>query len=373
MSNWNSGSARQPASTKGVKIGIIAAVVVVLALFGGCAYVTSFDAPRPGYAAVCQTGGPIEGDSGTCGVKQRGSGRENIGYENKLVEFPATQRTLLFAFAEEDDRAKPDGPPIEIPLADGNVGVAKVQVQFTQNTDEKSLISFYKAFGTRTFGGPSAADDPDEWFRGFLANQVKPIVDGAIREESAPYRCADVNPSCDLDRLSAQLTEASNKKDGQAVAPVDPEEEKKKGAQAASNLNAISQAATERLGGKNGKEGELASTLGGDYLTGIKVKILRVDPPGEVREEVQKANAAKARLVTAQADSQAREEEARGVANARVEEARGRKALAESYVKNSALADVEIAKALCGPDGCQNLQVLGGGGNLLMELKKNQE
>lgn len=350
---------------KWVWIGIAACLFLLIAIIGGCNYASSFDAPRPGYAAVCQTGGPIEGDSGTCGVLQRGSGKRNIGYANKLVEFPATQRTFLFA----DNTKGADAGSVEVPLADGNVVRVKTQIQFTLNTDSKTMVNFYKAFGTRTFGGPKAADNADEWWVSFLGNQFKPTAEGAYREAMAPYRCADVNPSCDLDKLNQQL----QAKDKTVV--VDPDKEKEKGQAAASNLTAIGQAVEKQLAGDPraadplAKDGDLATALKGHYLTDIRVKVFKADPPPEVSGEIQKANAAKARLVTAIADSQAKVQEATGSANAAEEDARGRKALSQAYAKNSALAQIEIAKALCGDQGCQNLQVLGGGSNLLTQLK----
>lgn len=334
----------------------LGAFIALVLLVGGCNYFSSYDAPRPGYAAVCQTGGPIEGDSGTCGVLQRGSGKRMIGYENKLVEFPATQRTFLFA----DNTKGADANSIEVPLADGNVVRVKAQIQFTLNTDSRTMVNFYKAFGTRTFGGPSAADNPDTWWISWLDNQVKPTAEGSFREEMAPFRCADVNPSCDLDKLNQQLQEKT------ATTKIDPEKEKQKGQQAAANLTSIAGDVTTTF------TNDIKATLKGDYLSGIRVKIFKADPPPEVSGEVQRANAAKARLVTAIADSQARVQTEKGKADAAEQTARGRRALAKAYAKDSALSQIEIAKALCGDSGCQNLQVLGSGSNLLMELKKGQ-
>lgn len=359
-------------STRFYKASIVVGVLVFVALIGGCNYASSFDAPRPGYAAVCQTGGFIEGDSGTCGVKQRGSSKSNIGYDNKLVEFPATQRTFIFADGKDPGVAAPgaDAPSMEVPLADGNISRLKAQVQFTLNTDSVSMIAFYKAFGTRTFGdkGPKAADDPDGWWESFLHSQFQPTTEGAFREAMSSYRCADVNPSCDLDKLSQQIQDTAAKNGDLTKVTVDPEKEKAKGQQTAANLIAIAKAVEIQLGGKDGQSGDIADTLHGHFITGIRVKVFKADPPQEVSAEVQKANAAKARLVTAQADAQAKVQEATGNANAAEAEARGRKALAQSYTKNSSLAQIEIAKALCGDTGCQNLQVIGGNSNLLMQL-----
>lgn len=359
--NPNTGRYDRPAA-KWFAIGGCAALVVLIAVIGGCSYASSFDAPRPGYAAVCQTGGPIEGDSGTCGVAQRGSHKRNIGSYNKLVEFPATQRTFLFA----DHTKGADAPSIEVPLADGNVTRVKAQIQFTLNTDDKSMVKFYKAYGTRTFGGPSAADDPDEWWRTWLDNQVKPSTEGAFREAMSEYRCADVNPSCDLDKLNEQL----QAKDKTVTTTIDPNKEKAKGKAAAANLAAIATAVQTQLAGTKGDNGDLATTLNGDYLTDIRVRVFKADPPQEVASEIQKSNAAKARLVTALADSQAKVQSAKGTADAAEQDARGRRALSKAYAKNSSLAQIEIAKALCGTEGCQNLQVLGGGSNLLTQLGK---
>ena len=341
--------------SRNMKLAAVASLLALILFIGGCNFLSSYDAPRPGYAAVCQTGGPIEGDSGTCGVLQRGSGKRMIGYENKLVEFPATQRTFLFA----DNTNGADAPSIDIPLADGNRTRLKAQIQFTLNTDSKTMVDFYKAYGTRTFGGPNAADHPDQWWRTFLDNQLRPTAEGSFREVMAPYRCADVNPSCDLDKLNQQLRDKNSR-----TSHIDPSREKQKGQAAAANLSTIA-GKVEKLFTK-----EIKTSLHGDYLTGIRVKIFKADPPTEVSSEIQRANAAKARLVTAIADSQAVVQRETGKADAAEQEARGRRALARAYAKNSALAKIEIAKALCGQNGCQNLQVLGANSGLLTQIGK---
>lgn len=309
---------------------------------------SSFDAPRPGYAAVCQTGGPIEGDSGTCGVLAPGSGKKMIGYENKLVEFPAQQRFYRFGPGG-------DAETVLLPTADGVESSIESVTRFSLAVDDETLLDFYKKYGTRQYGGPSATDDPDGWWISFLNAQVKPLIESGLREEISKYACSELNPSCDLSKLNADLEKISS----------DKEEDKRKGRETNQKLTQISDEVTKKL------VSDLKTELRGDFFRNVSFRLVKVTPPENLRDEISNANAAKARLITAKADAAAKVEAAKGDADAKEEEARGRRALSRAYEKNSSLAQIEIAKALCGEGGCQNLQVLGGSSNLLMNLRRN--
>jgi regulator of protease activity HflC (stomatin/prohibitin superfamily) len=344
----NSGSASPSSIKPFVMIGVVGFLILV-ALIGGCNYMSSFDAPRPGYAAVCQTGGPIEGDSGTCGVLAPGSGKKMIGYENKLVEFPAQQRFF---------RLGPGGDATEVslPTADGVNTSIQGQARFSLAVDEKTLLDFYKKYGTRTYGGPEATEDPDKWWESFLAAQFLPLVQGGLREEISKYNCSELNPSCDLNKLNADLDKVATGN----------EEDKSKGRETNQRLAQISSAVTAKL------QSDLESELRGSFFRNLSFRLVKVTPPENLLDEISQANAAKARLITARANARADKERAIGEAAARKEEAEGIRALNSARKSGGKIAaQIEMARALCGEEvmengdrvakGCPQLRAIGGG------------
>lgn len=337
-------------SSKGFIITGLVAFVALVLLVGGCNYMSSFDAPRKGYAAVCQTGGPIEGDSGTCGYFAPGSGKKMIGYENKLVEFPASNR---FWRAGGDNA---DVKPLGLPTSNGgSVGIFYL-MRFKLPTDEKRMLDFYKKHATRTYGGPKAEENPDGWWESWLLSQVNPIIEKRLREEVAPYSCAELNPQCDLNRLNDVLDQLAT---GKATKIEDAQKKTgQDGKESVTRLNQIAQAVEEKLAGA---EGEFAKSLEGEFLIDIDFQIVKANPPTALTDEIEKANAAVATLVKANADARANVAKAKGVADARREEARGIRDLnAARKTGGKAVIAIEVAKALCGESGCTELRSLGG-------------
>jgi hypothetical protein len=378
-------SRRSSAHRGGYGVMGLAAFIVVVLFVGACNVLTSYDAPRKGYFAVCQTGGMIQGDSGTCGFRPAGSGKALTGsvfnaMGNTLVEFPAQNR-FWWAQSNEDGQGTfhgADRPAQVLPVANGGRVSVAYKMTMRLKQDEESALALYKTHATRSYGGPTAADDPDQWFRDFLSSQVNSVLERVNREEISPSSCADLNPSCNLQKLNADLEKLAS--DDPKVVAQTEENQSQDGAKANNKLVELSQRIEDRLAGgvdckpTEGSDirtcGELAKALEGEFFTNIKFEIIRVDPPARLVNEIDAANASLASLVKTKADARNQVERAEGVANAREQEARGRKALSRAYEKNSALAQIEIAKALCGPQGCQNLQYLGGDGvNLMKELK----
>lgn len=318
--------------------GGAACVALLLLLILGVNWVTSFDAPKPGYVGVCQTGGPIEGDQGTCGVLQPGTGKRNLGLSNNLREFPATQRFYLIGQGGDGGQKQ-----ITLPTSDGiNVDI-QGQAMFTLNLDEETLLDFYKKYGTRTFGGKYVWDG-DNGFEQFLDKQFRPVLESALREEILNYKCADLNPGCA--RL-AQVEQDSNKtaKDKGKTTVID------KGEAANRNLTTIANNIAKKL------DTDLKATLNGTFFTGVRFKISRVTLGG-LQAEVNKANAASLRVATAEADGRADLEKAKALRLAKEEEAKGIRALNSAYANSRAKAEIDKWKAICGESGCP-IEVIG--------------
>ena len=344
--------------------GISAVLFVLIALIGACNYFASFDAPRKGYFAVCQTGGPIQGDSGTCGFKPSGSGRSNIGFQNTLVEFPAQNR--FWRASSEDDGSITKGADVKalnLPVSNGGIVSVNYLLTFKLKQDERSAVDLYKKHATRSYGGPMAADDPDEWFVTWLQSQVNPVLERVNREEVSPSSCADLNPSCNLTKLNADLEKlASTNTDELEKAQEDQSQDGRKANQ---TLVTISQAIEDRLAGP---EGELARALDGEFMTDISFEIIKVTPPADLVSEINAANAALATLVKANADARAKVATAKGNADASREEAKGVKELNDAYADSPEKAEIDKWKAICGAEGCP-IDTLAGDMSILKSAK----
>lgn len=342
-------------TTHGYRWLAVGVVVVLVALIAIANYAASYDAPRPGYSAVCQTGGPIEGDSGTCGVLPSGSGKQMIGYENNLIEFPAQQRFWRIAPIDAADVQD-----VTLPTSNGNIVSPDAQVRFILNQDEKVLLDFYKKYATRTYGGPSATDDPDKWWISWLNAQFHPLVENALREEIGKYTCAELNPSCDLTKLNADLEKLANDKTAAAA----PAQSSTEGRQANQKLSEIGAAVTKTL------RKQLPIELRGDFLTQLNVKVNKVNPSAAVIDEINSANGALARLVRDKADARGKFVRAEGDANARKAQADGVRALNQAYANAPEKAQVDMWRAICGADGCPIETLSGQGLSILQQRGK---
>jgi hypothetical protein len=376
---------------------LILTVIVFLGIvvfIGACNVIGAREAPRKGYFAVCQTGGPIEGDSGLCGFRPSGSGKQMTGgifsaWGNTLVEFPAQNR-FWWAQSNEDGQGIIKGADREaqtLPVANGGRVAVAYKLTFKLKQDESAATDLYKKHGTRSYGGPTAADDPDQWFRDFLGSQVNSVVERVNREEISPESCADLNPACDLNKLNKTLDQLAS--DNPEVVREAEQNQTEDGAQANSKLVEIAQRVEDRLAGPRDCEpttapegetqlrtcGELAKALEGEFMIDLSYEIIKVDPPASLVNEIDGANASLATLVKTKAEARNKVEEAQGTARAREAEARGRRALANAISNSPEVAQIEVAKALCGvtldeegreiPKGCEGLQFLGGNINLL--------
>jgi len=330
-------------------VGIIAVVVVGLIVVIN--YFASYDAPRPGYSAVCQTGGPIEGDSGTCGVLPSGSGKQMIGYENKLIEFPAQQRFWRIAPVEAADV-----DDVTLPTSNGNIVSPDAQVRFILNQSEDALLDFYRKYGTRTYGGPPANENPDGWWTSWLNAQVHPLVENALREEIGKYTCAELNPSCDLTKLNADLEQLASDNGSSA-----PQQSSAEGRQANQKLAEIGAAVTANL------RKQLPAELRGNFITQLTVKLNKVNPSAAVIDEINSANGALARLVRDKADARGKLVRAEGESDAREAQAKGIRALNQAYADAPEKAQVDMWRAICGADGCPIETLSGSGLNLFRQ------
>lgn len=320
----------------------VAGFIVLVLLIGACGYASSFDAPEPGYIGVCQTGGFFQGDSGTCGVMQPGSGKEALGIQNSLREYPITQRNFTLA-NDEGAEAK----PLTLTTKDGK----RVQVsgQFLFTLDRNHIEEFYKAYGLKEYGGKRVYE-PEGWVN-FLRAEFSNIAAQSLKGLVLSRNGAELNPAF-------AAAEAGDK-------TVNFDELDSEG-----KLAQLETDAGVRF------EEELNATLGGDFFTKIRVSSLRVEAPSEVQKSVNAAVAAKAtevkaiadgKAAKAQADAEAvvQERKARADRYTAVQEAIGLKAKSRAYARSPEKAQVDAIAAL--PENLTTL-IIGEGGNTLLNL-----
>jgi hypothetical protein len=340
----NYGRERQTVSPGGW--GLLATVVFValVLLVGACGYATSFDAPKPGYIGVCQTGGFFQGDSGTCGVMQPGQGKKALGIQNDLRQYPITQRNFTLSNA-----SGAEAKPIVLTTKDGKRVAVSVQFLFT--LDRHNIEQFYKNYGLKEYGGEPVYT-PEGWVN-FLKAEFSQVAAQSLKGLVLSKTGAQLNPAF-------AAAEAGDK-------TVDYDKLDAEG-----NLAGLEVEAGERF------DGELESTLGGRFFTNVRVSSLLAEAPGKVQDSVDAAVVAKASEVQAIADGKARkakaeadrkvlEEDARGKRYAAQQEAIGLKAKANAYNRSPEKAQVDAIAAL--PEGLTTL-IIGGKSSQLLSVGK---
>lgn len=339
---YRSGSSGSGSGFGGLVLFAIGAVVVLFALIGGCGYATSFDAPKPGYIGVCQTGGLFQGDSGTCGIMQPGQGKKALGIQNSLRQYPITQRNFTLSNAPDSE-----GAPITLTTKDGKQVTVSVQFLFT--LDRNHIEDFYKNYGLKTYSGKEVYTQ--EGWVNFLKAEFSNVAAQSLKGLVLSKDGAQLNPAF-------AAAEAGETK-------VDFEKLDSEG-----NLAALANEAGTRF------DQELKTTLGGDFFTNIRVSSLQVQPPSEVQKSVNASVAAKAtevkaiadgkaRAATARADATVKVTEAKAGRDAAILEAQGLKAKANAYSRSPEKAQVDAIDAL--PDGITTL-IIGGGSKPLLNL-----
>lgn len=337
---YNSRGDYERPSAKPFVLGGIVCLLAFVLLIGGCSYNSARDAPKPGNIGVCQTGGPFEGDSGTCGVLQPGEGKKFLGFSNNLREYPITQRNFSMSDAPDAEAA-----PITLTTKDGKR--VRVSIQFLFTLDRNKIEKFYKDYGLKTYGG-KAVYTQEGWIN-FLKAEFSQVAAQSLKTLVLSKTGAQLNPAF-------AAAEAGDK-------PVDFDK-----LNAESNLSQLEVEAGERF--DNGLKG----TLGGDFFTNVRVSSLQVEAPRAVQDSVDAAVVAKGTEVKAIADGKARKAEAdanKTVSNteadaklyASTQEAKALRLKAKAYGKSPEKAKVDAIAAL--PRDLQYLSFGGGSGNIL--------
>lgn len=276
--------------------GCLTAVVVVGALFVGIPALMSFDSTDAGHVKVVRNGAPW-GDKKISNVIQPGSGASYVGIWTTVHEYPATQSSYTIT----DDPKEGDTPGVDVisvPSQDGVQMGIQGTLYFSLNTEKKAIEEFDNKFGTRGFsyGGESGnAYDGTKGFGIFLNQIVRPVINNAVRQAIATKKCSDLLASCALVQNTGQAVDLTKVPNGNV------------------NITDVQSAIDAAL------QNDINATLGGNYFTGIKFTLNKVDVPQNVQDAINQAQTAfanvsksQAAIAAAQADAKANETRQQG-------------------------------------------------------------
>ncbi|MDQ1672895.1 MAG: hypothetical protein QOC98_1457 [Frankiaceae bacterium] len=269
---------------------VVGLIIGLSALFGG------FSRTGGGEVDVVRNGGPFD-NTKVRQVLPPNSSRHWTGMYSTDHKYPAQQR--FYTITSDSSRGDRSGVDVvNVPTSDGvDVGI-EATLYFTLNGDEATLRDFDNRYGTRTYTGldgkTSHAWEGDEGWSNFLDQILRPVIDNDLRAQIGDFRCADLVSSCALVQNSTKTVTVNGNANNV-------------------NITKVQNTIDASL------ESDIASTLGGRYLTNLRFNLSRVTLPPTVQDAVNRAQAAfadvsqsQARLRSAQVDAQANEAKQQG-------------------------------------------------------------
>lgn len=258
--------------------GVLAIVVTILTMMA-----SPFTQTGGGEYAVVRNGGWFD-DRQVQQVIQPGSGMTASGLWSSVHRYPSTQRNFVVSSAPGADTNE----VIQVPSRDGVLLGIEGTFYFTLNSDPKVLAEFDDKFGTRTYPlpndasgspqSPQLASAGDPGWNAFLSFTLGNLVQNDLRREVVKYECAQLVASCAL---------ATNGANPQPVK-----------AATADQIESIQAKVNASI------KTDIATTLGGEYFTGIQFVLAKVALPAPVQEAVNGAQASFAGVTKAQAGLQ---------------------------------------------------------------------
>jgi regulator of protease activity HflC (stomatin/prohibitin superfamily) len=286
---------------------VLVTVVTVVALIGVVAVVSvvsGFAKTQGGEVAVIRNGGPLDNHK-VRQVIEPASALTWTGLFSTAHKYPAQQR--FYTITSDAGRGDRSGVDVENDAtADGvEVGVEGT-VYFTLNTDENTLKQFDDKYGTREYLGQDGvmrhAYGDDQGWSSFLDQIVRPVISNDLREQIGDFRCSELQASCAL---------VQNSNGNVVKTPADGS-----GNQSNFNITKIQDSINTSL------EQDLQSTLGGNYIVGVKFNLAKISLPQQLQTAINSAQAAfaavteaQARVASAKADADANAQRERGYRN----------------------------------------------------------
>lgn len=338
-------------------IGLVAAMIAFIFLIVILTGVTLVRTDG-GHVAVVRNGGPFDNNK-IRDVIPPASSRHFEGMYSQIHNYPASQRYYTIA-SSGGDRSGVD--VFTSSTSDGvQVGI-EGSVQFTFNTSKAVLSKFDDNFGTRTFPSPDGKSlafhvwDGDKGLAAFLDSVFRrQVLDNALRIEIQSTKCTDLIPSCVYVNTPASSS-------GTTPTPT------VNGSQANANLGAIQTKIKDEL--QRDLDNTLHSPPGDHYIIIESFTISKPSLSPNVQNKIDDANGAKVEVQRQNFLADQKVAAAKGEKLANQARADGIAAL--NRAKATGDKNINQITALCGSSGCQGLQVLnlgGGGGNTLLQLK----
>ena len=277
-------SDRSPRLFPFVTVGIVAAIALVIAVFGG---IRGYDKTSGGEVGVVRNGGWFDNNRVRQVIPQA-SGLTWTGFWSTTHRYPAQQRFYTIT-ADPQRGGRPGIDVARTPSSDGVEMGIEATIYFTLNIEPATLEKFDDKFGTREFTGADgelryAWEGVDGW-NSFFDAVVRPIIDNDLRAQINNFRCADLVSSCALVQNGSGGPVPATGGSGPAS----------DGRQNNTNIAKVQNAINDTL------PGDLRDNLGADFFQNIRFTLVRVTLPDAVQDAVNKAQAAFASVSEAQA------------------------------------------------------------------------
>ena len=309
-------------------------VLLLFVVIGGCASVSSFKGVESSEVCIVKQGGPLDGRD-VKEVRQPAEGPKFIGPFNSQHCFPSNERSYTFSTnAEEADAKAVD--VFHTPTVDAVEVYIAGQARFRLTTDPALVEKFYRSYGNRTYDGKNAYDGGDGWSN-FLEQVFRPQLQNALRDAIGTYKCVELKNTCQYVQNTEAVTEG-----------------KVEEVNSSQNLAEVEKQVAEQL------NTNIKNSLGEPYFEAVRFNITGVEFDDSVEQQVIEAQTKRTEVANARLEAQRATEEAQGRTAVAKENAKAIKVKASSYKSNPAQADIDKLHALCGDNGCTNIQVVGG-------------
>lgn len=326
-------------------IAVVIACIVAIPLLG---WLVSIKGTDTGEICVVREGGPFDGRD-IKEVRQPGEGPKPIGALNHQDCLPTTERDSNDVI-EDQDKEKDGNQLPSFPTKDSVQVIADGQALFNLTTDPAKILTFYKKYGRRKWGGEDITDDKG-WLN-FLRQRFQPVILDVQREVLGQYECIALNNLCQYVQNAQAAANGEVKK-----------------ADTTQNLSAAQAAIANKL------RQRLRAAFGDDYFENVRYQNLRIRFEDEVKARVTEAQSLRTQAANAKLEAQRKVAEAKGDADRRVEVAKGERAAAseqeKTYRLNPTKRQIDRIKAFCGSEGC-NPQVIGNSGKVIANLGRGE-
>lgn len=321
---------------------VVAALVAVYLVIGGLAFVFSWKSCPEGFVCIVTEDGPFDGRA-TIEIRRGGGSGTFVGAFNNQWNLPTTQRDWSFSSDKKESDSR-ESDRVEVSTADAVLVYPEGSAIFRLTDDTRLIREFVQKYGRRPWDGKELWTE--QGWRNFLRIRFRPIITESLREAIGKKNCISLNNLCQyIVQAEAAVRGRINRIDN------------------TQDLQEAQQEVTSTI------TAGIRKNLGGDYFEEIGFQNLRIGFDQDVLVRIKEAQAKQTEIATARLEAQRALAAAIGVTKVRREEGRQIKLTAGAYERNPYQAKIDLMKAMCGASGCTNLQVIGGGSDVITSLR----